>query len=108
MVFCAQAQLAFSSGARRDAVLADVEARIVGRPRWDADVLQAESFRFGTHGIRVELRFVSRADADDLLARMEAFAVGQRLPEPGSWMTVHDCTHDEATNACLVVARRDW
>ena len=107
-MYCAQAQLAFSTVARRDVVLADMEARVAGRPRWDVDVLEPAVFRHGEHGIRVELRFVSRLDADDLLARVEGFATGVRTPLAGSWMTVHDCSHDEATNACAVVSRRDW
>lgn len=108
MVFCSQAQLAFSNGARRDAVLADMQARIVGRARWDADVLEAAVLKQGADGLVVQLRFVARADADDLLARVDALATGVRTPLPGSWMTIHDCTHDAASNSCAVVARRDW
>ena len=108
MVYCASAQLAFSTAARRNAVLADAQARIAGKQRWSVDTLTAEPFRFGANGIRVELRFVSRADADDLMARVEAFATGVRAPLAGSWLTLHDCSHDEGTDVCTVVGRRDW
>jgi hypothetical protein len=108
MVYCVTARLAFSSAARRDAVLADIQTRVTGRPRWGIDVLEAGTLRFGEFGIRAELRFSTRADQEQLRTRIESFATGQRAPLAGSWLTLHDCTHDEGTNGCLVVARRDW
>ena len=108
MVYCVQAQLAFSSASRRDQILGDVTSRITGKPRWDVDTLQAESFRFGVNGIRVELRFTSRADADDLMSRVQSFATGARAPLAGSWLSIHDCSHDEGTNSCGSVVRREW
>lgn len=110
MVYCVQLRASFGTATRRDNVLADIQARIAGKSRWSADLLEAADLRprLGQHGIRAELRFVSRADADDLKARVEAFATGQRAPQAGSYLVLHDCTHDEAANACTVVARRDW
>lgn len=108
MVFCVQAQLAFSSAARRDAVLADIQSRISTRNRWDVTVLETRPFRFGANGLYCEARFTTRADADDLNSRVQSFATGVRTPLAGSWLTVHDCTHDEGTNSCSLAARRDW
>ena len=108
MVYGLQGSLAFSSAARRDAVLSDMQTRISSKPRWDVDVLQVASGRQGVNAITVSLRFTVRADADDLSARVQSFATGQRAPLPGSWLTVHDCTHDEGTDDCVIVARRDW
>jgi hypothetical protein len=109
VVYCAQAALAFSTAARRDAVLTDIQTRILGRPRWAASAEEvtaadlSERIPGGTNGITVTgLRFTNRADADDLLNRIRAFAVGQRLPLAGSWVEVHDCPHDEGRGACTV------
>lgn len=110
MVYCVQLFASFGTAARRDNVLADIQARIAGKPRWSVDLLEAADLRpkLGQYGLRAELRFVSRLDADDLKTRVETFATGTNAPQPGSHLIVHDCTHDEGTNDCLVVARRDW
>lgn len=112
MVYCVTLNAAFSSTSRRDAVLGDIQTRIANRARWSVDILRAQSVRLGgvvqANGIYVELRFVSQADADDLKARVETFATGQRAPLAGSTLTVHDCTHDDGTDACAVVASRTW
>lgn len=110
MVYCVEARLAFSTSARRDAVLSDIQTRIGTKQRWSVDTLLAADLRprQGQFGIIAELRFVSRLDADDLRSRVEAFATGPRSPLAGSWLTVHDCSHDESTNSCTAVVRRDW
>lgn len=109
MVYGLNAVLAFSSSARRDAVQDAVVTRIDSRPRWSVDVIVADANRIGPNGLTVALRFVSRADADDLQARIESFAAGPRAPLPGSHLTVHTCTHDEEAPApCVVVAERTW
>ena len=108
MVYGVTALLAFSSATRRDSVRDAITTRIVGRPRWSVDEIEAAANRIGPNGLRVCLRFVSRADADDLKARVESFSTGQRTPLAGSWLLVHDCTHDEGTNECTVVASRTW
>lgn len=108
MVYAVNALIAFSTTARRDAVLADMQSRIAGKPRWGVEIIEAAASHYGADGIRLELRFTSQADADDLKARIEAFATGARLPQPGSWLRVHSCTHDEATNNCALIAERVW
>ena len=108
MVYGVKLAAAFSTAARRDAVLADIQTRIASRPRWDVTTVEPRAFRFGAFGLYADMRFVTRADADDLKARVESFASGARAPLAGSSLVVHDCTHDEGTNSCAVVARRDW
>jgi len=108
MVYCVQIGAAFSTAARRNTVLTALQTRIAGKPRWSVDVLEPATFRFGANGLHAELRFVSSADADDLKARLEAVAIGAVTPITGSWVRVHTCTHDEATNVCTVVAERVW
>lgn len=108
MVYCVQLQAAFTSAARRDAVLADIQTWIAGKSRWSVDVLQAVPLRFGANGIQVELRFTSQADADGLKTRVESFATGVRTPIPESWVRVHTCTHDEGTNTCNAIVQRLW
>jgi hypothetical protein len=108
MVYCILAELAFSSSARRQAVLDDIVARIAGRERWGVEQVEAAVRKDGAVAIKMQLRFVSRLDADDLMARIDAFAVGQRTPLAGSWITVHNCSHDGAPQECVPDARRDW
>lgn len=106
MVYCVQGQLAFSGGSRRNAVRTDVESRIAARQRWGVDTLAAVTLR-GEPVLLVSLRFVSRLDADDLVARIQAFATGQRRPLAGSWLRVHGCTHD-AAGVCESGTRITW
>lgn len=115
MKYCVLAQLAFTSAARRDAVLADLQQRISTRPRWGIDVLRADTVYLGpnktpnANGIVAELRFDARADQEDLKSRLEGFATGQRQPVAGSYIALHDCNHDEATPVtCVEVTRGTW
>lgn len=108
MVYCVQGVLTFSTAARRDAVLADVQTRIVGKARWQAEPEQLAATTIeNAAGITVEMRFVARADADDLMARIGAFATGARAPSAGSWLRVHDCSHDTDV-ACGAGTLRTW
>lgn len=108
MVYCVNATIAFTTTARRDAVLADMQTRIAGKQRWGADVLSASGSRVGPTGITVELRFTAQADADDLTTRLESFATGVRTPVAGSWIRVSSCTHDESGDACVLLTERVW
>lgn len=108
MVYCVQAQLAFSSATRRNNILSDMQTRIANKQRWSVDELYATSFRFGANGIHTVLRFTTPADADDLKARVESIGTGQNAPVAGSWISVHTCSHDEGSNSCSETARRVW
>lgn len=108
VVYCVQAELAFATAAVRDAVLADITARIGSRPRWRETTAQATALDIGAHGIVVETRFTSKADQADLLARVEAFATGARQPLPGSSLRLHDCPHDGGGVPCSGVTARTW
>ena len=108
MVFCVLAELAFPSAAIRDANLADIVQAVGQTPHWETNVLQAQPLKQGQFGIRASLRFISQQDEEQLFAFIENVAVGARLPLPGSVMTLHNCTHDEGTNDCVVTATRTW
>ena len=109
MVYAMQAELAFSTAARRDAVLADINSQIASRPRWGQSTAVASAVTAGANGILLELRFTSRADLDAVKARIESFATGQRSPLAGSFIDIHDCTHDAANpQPCSGVTRRVW
>lgn len=108
MVYGVTALLAFSTAARRDTVMDGILGRLPGRTRWGVDEVVAVDCRLGANALRVTLRYTSQADADDLKARVESLATGARAPLAGSWLVLHTCTHDEGTNDCVVVARRDW
>lgn len=113
MVYAAEFRGAFTSAARRDAVRADIEARIAARPRWSIDLIASADLSGdlagGANGLTFSIRFLSRADQDDLVARIQAFATGVRAPIAGSTLTVHDCPHDEdPPSPCAAVAARVW
>lgn len=114
MVYCAQIRAAFTTAARRDAVLADIQSNILTKPRWagSAAVVAPDDLSSdipgGEFGLVVDdLRFTARADADALRSRVQTFATGQRAPLPGSWLAVHDCPHDETPPRPCVVAPAD-
>lgn len=109
MVYCVEARLAFSTATRRNNVLTAIQTRINTKPRWSVDIVEAMDLRprIGVNGLRLALRFVLRADAQDLQTRMgELFPANP--PIAGSWMTAHDCSHDEGTNSCTVTATQTW
>ncbi len=108
MVFCAQASLAFSSAARRDAVLADLETQLAGKQKWGEEILTASAVEAGADGLVLSVRFTSRLDAEALFARVNTFATGQRQPLVKSWQLLHDCSHDGEVVPCVGAERRDW
>ena len=109
MVYAMLGELAFSTAARRDAVLADINSQIANRPRWGTSTATAAAVTAGANGILLELRFTSQADLAAVKARIESFATGVRLPLAGSFMRTHDCTHDAKNpGPCTGVTTRMW
>lgn len=96
MVYCVQAELAFSTAARRDTVLSNLQAFVGSRGRWqtEPEYLIAVPTTVGVNGISLEFRFTTRADADAVKARVESVASGVNAPLIGSTLRVHDCPHD--------------
>lgn len=109
-VYCLQIRASFSTAARRDNVLAAIQARISGKPRWGVDVLDVADLRpaRGVNGLVADLRFATRADEEDVRTRVETVATGVNAPTAGSYLILHDCSHDEATDVCTVTYRKDW
>ncbi len=70
--------------------------------------MSAAALDFGEFGLLIDARFSAKADQADLLARVEAFATGARLPLPGSSLRLHDCTHDETATPCASPTARTW
>lgn len=108
MVYCVQAELAFSTAARRDQVLADIQSGIATLATWDGTTLRADAVTAGQFGIVLEVRFTTRAAQQSIIARIEAFAQGQRRPLAGSLYVFHDCAHDEGNGRCGGVTRKVW
>ena len=109
MVYGVIGRMAFTSAARRDAVLSDIVTTLGSRPRWsnedNVERVLAAPVRQGTHGIILEARCQNRADADAVKARIETFATGQRQPVAGSWVATHECRHD-GQGVCSESSRR--
>lgn len=108
MVYGVQARLALSTPQRRNQVVNAITARIEGKQRLGADLIQGAAARVGPNALTLELRFIGPLDADDLRAHLESTLTGQLLPLAGSWLRVHACTHDEGLNVCTATFERVW
>lgn len=108
MVSCLIAELAFTSVARRDAVLTQLTNRVVDRACWGDSRIEASTTMAGAPAIRLELRFINALDEEDLRNTIEAQATGVRTPMAGSWYETHSCRHDEGVGSCVADPRRVW
>ena len=109
MVYAAQAGLSFSTVTARN----DVQAAIAGihgsKQKWGATVNQAGTDMQGRPALSVEMRFTSKADSQDLMAKIKQQAVGARLPLSGSWVRIHDCPHDgPSAPPCVIEEEHVW
>jgi len=95
MVYCLMAEIAFSSQARLDEVLADLENATKNKRIYSLSY-SAAVLRQGPFGLKLSARFEAKQDEQALADRLETFLTGARAPEPGSWYSLHDCRHDEA------------
>ena len=98
MIFCFNAEVAFTTAARRNQVLNAMDSNRQQKVQYGITQLEGRANKIGPNGIYAILRFPSLADRDDFIAQMLAFAVGQFLPIAGSWYRVHDCVHDQGTS----------
>lgn len=99
MVFCFNAEVAFTSANRRNQVLNAMSANRQTKLRYGIDQMEATaSNKVGPFGVYAIVRFLTVADRDEFVATMLAFAVGQFAPVAGSWYRLHDCLHDTAGN----------
>lgn len=108
MVFAAQALLRFPDVARRDVVLVALLTHVIGRSRFGADVIEAIADKDGVPSIRMELRFTVPADQIDMSDFVQITASGVQTPESGSWLSIHDCSHDGAPQPCIATIVRTW
>jgi len=102
MVYCVQAQLAFTSATRRNTVQTAIANRIGGKQMWDVTRNEAVPSRLGPNSLMVDMRFASKLDQTDLEGFIEAQATGQFAPLAGSWIKLHNCRHDESIGFCAV------
>jgi hypothetical protein len=108
MVYAIVADLIFPTAARRDNVLGFIEAQVAGRNPWGVTDLKGADERDGANRLRLEARFATRADADATWTDLTGLG-GQRVPEPGSRATRHDCPHDQAsTEPCQILETFVW
>jgi hypothetical protein len=100
VVFCVQAHLRYLSDAIRDTRLAQALAFIEGKERWEVTIVVASDDP-DPNAIDLSTRFTARVDQE----QVESFLLGSAGVQPGSWVQVHDCPHDEARGACTVERR---
>ena len=109
MVYCVQAQLKFNNNARRNAMLNDIATAIAARPQWQATRLAAVFAKDGAFAVALEVRFNSPDDMNEVKDYVIANATGPNTPNAGSWLTIHDCSHDAENPTLDVVSfRQDW
>lgn len=99
MIYCFNAEVAFTSANRRNQVMNAMDANRQTKLVFGISQLDATLNKIGSFGIYAILRFPSLADRDDFVTQMLAFAVGQFAPIAGSWYRLHNCLHDE-NGAC--------
>ena len=110
MVYASQALLSYSTAVRRDEAQAFISNDHGSKQKWGPVTNQAITDEAGNPAVSVEIRFTSKADSVDLMNKVIAQATGARLPLPGSWMTIHDCSHDpaQADVPCVIETRHTW
>lgn len=92
MVYCVQAYLIFADTATRNTRLAQATSFVTNKERWDVTTLEP----LGSDALVITARFISKSD------QLSVDAASRNLggAQPGSWVQIHDCTHDEGSNSC--------
>ena len=109
MVYCVQAELKFNNATRRNAMLNGIAAEIATRPQWQTKLLEAVFAKDGAFAVAVEVRFNSATDMNEVKEFVIANATGPNTPNAGSWLKIHECSHDSPTPAlCIDTLRQDW
>lgn len=109
MVYAVQGELAFSNAVRRNTILTGINAFILTRTRWGTSTATAQPVEPGANGILLDMRFMTRLDADAFRAYIELTCTGQNKPLAGSYMRSHDCRHDAANpQPCTGLTTRMW
>jgi hypothetical protein len=101
VVYCVQAHLIFATATIRDNRLAVAQNAIENKPRW-GDSIAVASEDPDPNAADINTRFTAKQDQETI----EQQVLGLSGLQPGSWVQVHDCPHDEATIPACVVERR--
>jgi hypothetical protein len=117
MIFALQGYVAFNTTNDRDQVVQFLTGG--GTPRvapttvtptgtWQNRVVSGAQFDTGKPGIALEVRYLTRQEADDLWTDIIS-ALGSRSVQPGSFLYAHDCTNDEpGVNNCVITFQQSW
>ena len=99
--------MAFSSVARRDQVLADIQTQMAAQQTWGETLAVASTWPLNEPSLSVDVRFSAQPARQAIVNRIETFATGQRTPLAGSWYALHPCPHDETPRQpCILEPRR--
>lgn len=100
MVFAVQAFLAFRNTARRDTISNTIQTRIAGVGTFGELERSDATSAAGDPAVALAIRFLTRAEADQFWTDVQAFVgTGVNGPVTGSYLSRHDCPHDQATRA---------
>jgi hypothetical protein len=111
VVYCLQADLAFSSVTRRDQVLSDIQAQVSSQQTWGEVTLVVMTWPppGSQPAVSLDVRFSAQPAQQAITNRIEQFATGPRTPLAGSWYALHPCPHDEGqASPCVIETRRVW
>lgn len=111
MVYAIQAEVYFRNTARRDAALANINAKFSSSEMWGNPRAVAITHRdTADPGIRIVGRFANQADQAAAWADLDAaFGTGVNGPVSGSRAWIHDCPHDEPEHGpCVISSERTW
>ncbi len=110
MVYAIQAQLAFRNAARRNTVSGNIQTYIASKTTWGPVARVDGTTLAGDPSVSLEVRFTTQAEQTAAWTDIQGFVgTGINGPVTGSFITRHDCPHDEARpTLCVVAERRDY
>jgi hypothetical protein len=100
MVYAVQAHLLYATATTRNIRLGQAQSFIEGKEKWGQTTLQPSDDP-DPNALDIGTRFVTRADQESV----EDFLLGSAGVQPGSWVQVHPCPHDEVRGRCQVERR---
>jgi hypothetical protein len=107
MVYAIQIDLAFQNTARRDTVASNIITRIGQLTTWGPVLRNDYVSPSGNPAVQIEVRFTTVAEQNTAWNDIINF-VGSGIngPVSGSFLTRHNCPHDETVRSNCVIAER--
>jgi hypothetical protein len=95
MVYAVIAEMAFQNASRRDNAKNFVDNRLTVENMWGPVISIAATNKAGQPTLTCNFRFLDAIARDTFYTDLQAQLQGAQGPVVGSWISKHDCTHDE-------------